>query len=170
MGVNFATWVYSPCFDTFARTLTYTPLVSQPSVGAFQARGIFDTNERDVLGLDDNIFTDAKTELDIYMPEWPVLPLQGDQVDIPWEDDVDGGTFLVSDVQGHGNAGGELTLTLQRIVPVKAVLPKVLLSTGMFYIDSPVFARPKPGLPSRVLSKPATYNLGAPSFATPALT
>jgi len=166
MGVNFATWVYEPCFDTFARTLTYTPLVSQPGVPAFAARGIFDTNERDVQGLDDNIFTDAKTELDIYMPEWSVLPLQGDQVTIPWEDDVDGGDFLVSDVYGHGNAGGELTLCLQRIVPTKAVLPSIILSTGTFYIDSPEIPRPKCLTVQSVLHINA-YSIGSPAFATP---
>jgi len=171
MGVNFATWVYGPCFDTFARTITYTPLISQPGNAAFQARGIFDTNERDVLGLDDNIFTDAKTELDIFMPEWSILPLQGDQVDIPWEDDVDGGTFVVSDVQGHGNAGGELTLTLQRIVPLKSPLPMILVSTGTFYVDSPEFARPLMTLfttPPVGISA-SNYSVGHPSFATPSV-
>ena len=142
MGVDFAFWVYEPCFNLFARSITYAPLVSQPGVGAFAARGIFDTNERDVMGLDENIFTDAKTELDIFMPEWTILPLKGDMVSIPWENDVDGGDFYVADVHGHGNAGGELTLTLQRIVPLKTIVPSVLLLTGTFWINSPEFARP----------------------------
>jgi hypothetical protein len=114
MGVDFATWVYAPNFDAFARLITFIPMVSQPTVPPFAARGIFDTNDIDVLGLDNEIITDSRTELDIFMPEWVVYPLQGDLVDIPWENDVDGGMFVVSDVHGHGNAGGELTLTLSR--------------------------------------------------------
>ena len=113
-SVDFATWVYEPCFGIFARSITFYPLKSQPNVPAFVARGIFDTNEIDVIGMDSEIITDSRTELDILMPEWSVYPTQGDMVDIPWESDVDGGLFLVSDVHGHGNAGGELTLTLSR--------------------------------------------------------
>ena len=114
MGVDFAYWVYQPCFSLFARTITFYPLKSQPSVAPFSKRGIFDTNEIDVLGENNEIITDSRTELDILMPEWSIYPTQGDMVDIPWENDVDGGLFVVSDVHGHGNAGGELTLTLQR--------------------------------------------------------
>src|SRR5215471_3847131 len=168
MGISFPYWVYEQCFNTFARSVTYTPLKSQPTVGAFQARGIFDTNERDVMGMDESIFTDAKTELDIFMPEWSVLPLQGDMVSIPFEDDIDGGDFLVSDVQGHGNAGGELTLTLQRIVPVKATLPSVILGTGTFYVDSPVFVRAFFHLGYTVTG--SAFSVGSPAFASPTLT
>jgi len=114
MGVDFATWVYLPNFDLFARSLTFYPLKSQPNSPSFQARGIFDTNEIDIIGMNSEIITDSRTELDIFMPEWPVYPVQGDVVDIAWEDDVDGGLFQVADVHGHGNAGGELTLTLAR--------------------------------------------------------
>jgi hypothetical protein len=139
MGVDFATWVYGPNFDMWARTLMFFPVVSQPGVSGFSARGIFDTNEIDVHALDGSIYTDARTELDIFQPEWEVYPLQGDVVDIPWEDDVDGGTFVVSDVHGHGNAGGELTCTLQRYVPGKT---GYLLTVWPFVVASPVFARP----------------------------
>jgi len=114
MSVNFPFWVYSPCFDLFARTVTYYPVVSQPGSPGFVARGIYDTNEIDVVAMDGSIFSDARTELDVFMPEWLTLPLQGDVVDIQPENDVDGGLFLVADALGHGNAGGELTLVLKR--------------------------------------------------------
>jgi hypothetical protein len=142
MGVDFATWVYSPCFDTFARSLTFYPIVSQPGVAGFVARGIFDTNETDVVAMDGSILTNARTELDIFQPEWGVYPRQGDVVDIPWEDDVDGGVFTVADVHGFGNAGGELTLILSRYEPSKL--------TGYLLLAP-------------------SYTLGALDFATPAL-
>jgi hypothetical protein len=63
-------------------------------------------------------------------------------VDIPWENDVDGGLFQVADVHGHGNAGGELTLTLQRFEQGRLM--------GYF-------------IPS------SSYSVGSPSFATPVL-
>src|SRR4030095_6697794 len=140
MAVNFAEWVYGPNFDFWARSVMYFPLVSQPNVGGFTARGIFDTNEVDVQALDGSIYTDARTELDIFQPEWDVYPRQGDVVDIPWEEDVDGGVFTVADVHGHGNAGGELTLTLQRYEPGPATVK--LFTTWPFSLASPSFAKP----------------------------
>ena len=114
-SVDFAYWVYEPCFGIFARSVTCYPVKSQPSNAGFLTRGIFDTNEIDVEAANGQIITNARTELDIFMPEWPVYPVQGDVFDIPWESDVDGGLFMVSDVYGYGNAGGELTLCLVRI-------------------------------------------------------
>src|SRR5262245_30927851 len=141
MPVDFATWVYSPCFDTFARSLTFYPVVSRPGVAGFAARGIFDTEETDVVALDGSILTDSKTRLDIFMPEWTTYPLQGDMVDIPWEADVDGGVFTISDVHGHGNAGGELTLTLTRYEPDKLVGGYLFL-TPSFSLGALSFAKP----------------------------
>ena len=140
MGVDFASWVYSPCFDTFARSITFHPIVSRPGVAGFVARGIFDTNEADVFGLDEHVLTSAKTELDIFMPEWSVYPLQGDFVDIPWEDDVDGGLFQVADVHGYGNAGGELTLTLSRFEQGR--LAGYLVTTPSYALGALDIAKP----------------------------
>jgi hypothetical protein len=140
MAVDFAVWVYSPCFDVFARQIVFHPVVSRPGVGAFAARGIFDTNELDVPAQDGSIYTDARTELDIFQPEWSVYPMQGDIVDIPWEADVDGGVFMVADVHGHGNAGGELTLTLQRYEQGK--LAGYLVTTGGMTVGALDFAKP----------------------------
>jgi len=141
VGVDFPTWVYSPVFDTFARTLTFYPVMSQPGVGGFAARGIFDTNEIDVEAMDGSILTNARTELDIFMPEWEIYPQQGDVVDIPFEDDIDGGVFTVADVHGFGNAGGELTLILSRYEPGK--LPGYLLTAASYDLSSLDFATPQ---------------------------
>jgi len=144
MGVDFATWVYLPNFDLFARTLTFYPVASQPGGQPFPARGIFDTNEIDVVGMNSEIITDCRTELDIFMPEWSVYPVQGDIVDIPWEDDVDGGLFQVADVHGHGNAGGELTLTLSRYEQGRTL--------GYFLTKPQAFAVGSPDIPTPDIS------------------
>jgi len=143
MSVDFGQWVYGPCFDLFARSVTFYPLKSQPNAVSFLGRGIFDTDEVDVIGQDQEIVTDSRTVLDIFMPEFIVYPTQGDMVDIPWESDVDGGLFLVSDVFGHGNAGGELTLVLQRY-------------------DT--------RLMGYMVLAPSAYSLGALDFAAPVMT
>ena len=142
-SVDFAYWVYEPCFGIFARSVTCYPLKSQPNVPGFLTRGIFDTNEIDVEAANGQIITNARTELDIFMPEWGTYPVQGDVFDIPWESDVDGGLFFVSDVHGYGNAGGELTLTLVRLEQGRLM--------GNFILAN-------------------NYSLGALDIATPALT
>ena len=161
MGVDFTTCVYLPCFNTFARSLTYYPVASQPGVAGFVARGIFDTNEVDVAAMDGSIVTTARTELDIFQPEWATYPSQGDIVDIPWEDDVDGGVFMVADVHGFGNAGGEMTLILARYEPGK--LTGYLVLANSYSIGSPAFAQPALGVSDG-------YVLGPLDFAQPALT
>jgi hypothetical protein len=160
MGVDFAASVYSPCFDMFARTIIIYPVVSQPGIAGYGARGIFDTNETDVVGMDGSILTNARTELDIFQPEWPTYPRQGDIVDIPFEADVDGGTFQVADVHGFGNAGGELTLILSRYEDAK--LPGYLFLVQSYALGSPNFATP-------TLALASNYTLGALDFATPTL-
>jgi hypothetical protein len=163
MGVDFATWIYSPNFDMWARTLMFFPVVSQPNVSGFAARGIFDTNEIDVQALDGSIFTDARTELDIFQPEWDVYPMQGDVVDIPWEDDVDGGLFVIADVHGHGNAGGELTCTLQRYEQGQA--KSHLVTAWPYSLASPSFAKPLLVTGVRLASFAAVDGSGSASFA-----
>src|SRR5262252_2844252 len=140
MSVDFATWVYLPNFDAFARSITIYPRASQPGVAGFAARGSFDTNEVDVIGMDAEIITDCRTELDIFQPEWSVYPLQGDIIDIPPESDVDGGLFEVSDVMGLGNAGGELTLRLSRFEQGR--LLGYLVTTSSFAVGALSFAKP----------------------------
>jgi len=160
MSVDFATWVYLPNFDVFARQITFYPLMSQPNVPPFAARGIFDTNEIDVVAMNGSIVTDSRTELDIFQPEWSVYPVQGDMVDIPWESDVDGGLFLIADVHGHGNAGGELTCTLARY---DSRLMGYLVTASAYAVDA--LGWPTPPNVGRVDG----YSVPSPDFATPVL-
>lgn len=119
MGMNFSELVYLPAFNTFARPISVMPLVSQPDVGPYDARGILDTKETDVLTENGAIFSDSHTILDIRIDEFPVLPMQGDRIYAPPHAGVAGGTWQVEDLGGWGNAGGEITITLKRVVEPK---------------------------------------------------
>lgn len=113
MGVNFATLLYEPNFDMWAIPITIVPLVSQPGGSSYPARGIFDTRDIDVVGLDGAIFSDQKTILDILEKEFAIIPLQGDHVIIPV--DCNGepkGEYEIIDACTNG--GGEHMLTLRK--------------------------------------------------------
>jgi len=168
MGMDFAMYAYLPCFDTFARTVTCYPAASQPGASSFPSRGIFDTNETDVVAMDGSILTDTRTELDIFMPEWPTLPVQGDVFYIPWEDDVDGGNFVVADVHGQrGNAGGELTLILTRMLPT--LVPGYLIEVDALAVGDLDFAMPMMTINPTTTLPVLPYGLASPDFALPVL-
>src|SRR5262252_348298 len=86
MGVNFATLIYLPCQDFFGRSVTITPTASQPSAAAYTARGIFDTRQLSIIAENGSIISDQQTILDIREAEFSILPVQGDRVDIPLDD------------------------------------------------------------------------------------
>ena len=119
MPVDFSNEVYLVAFNVFARQIVVTPIASQPGVSSFSGYGIFDSKETDVLAEDGSIFSDSKTILDIRSEDFAVEPIQGDRVLVSDMPGARGGFFEISDVGGKGNAGGELTLTLKRIVPTK---------------------------------------------------
>jgi hypothetical protein len=119
MPIDFSNEVYLITRNTFARDVTVTPIASQPGVPSFASYGIFDSKETDVLAEDGSIFSDSKTILDIRVEDFPVEPIQGDRVLVSDMPGAPGGFFEVADVGGKGNAGGELTLTLKRIVQTK---------------------------------------------------
>jgi hypothetical protein len=119
MPVDFSTDVYLPAQELFGRTITVTPLASQPgSALPYVARGIFDVDEMEVGALDGAIISDTHVILDIREVEFAVLPLQGDLIDIPADGDIPAeGSFEVIDT--HPNGGGETTLTLRHVVTAK---------------------------------------------------
>jgi hypothetical protein len=113
MAIDHSTLVYLPAYDAFARPVTFTGS-AQPS----GARGIYDTVPIDVAAEDGSIFSDQRTVLDIREAEFTVLPKQGDTVDIPAVGSiVAAGSFMV--VESDSNGGGEMTLTLRRLVTAK---------------------------------------------------
>jgi hypothetical protein len=113
MAVAFTTQVYLPNFDMFAVPITVIPLASQPGHPPYTARGIYDTDEIDIMAMDGSVISDQKTELDVREAEFPVVPKQNDRVIIPF--DCNGkplGEFEVIDANTNG--GGETTLTLRK--------------------------------------------------------
>lgn len=115
MAVDFSTDLYLIAWDTFARPITVTPIVSQPGAPAYDARGYFDSKETDVLTEANNILSSAQSFLDIRQAEFSVEPMQGDIIEIPFNANVKGGTYEVLDLAGDGNAGGITTITLRKL-------------------------------------------------------
>src|SRR5262245_2154038 len=116
-GINYIEAVYEPALDVFAREITVSPVVSQPGVLPFAARGIYDTKAVDVTGLDGSVFSDTQTILDILESEFPILPVQGDRVTVPASSAgmPACGEFEVIDADSNG--GGETTLALRKYTP-----------------------------------------------------
>lgn len=117
MAIDFGTQLYNPVYSQLARPVTFTPVASQPSASSYPARGIFGTEPLDVLAESNAIISDARTILDIIENEFPVLPAQGDIVDIPACITIPAaGTFEILDTDSNGF---ETTLTLRRLVVAK---------------------------------------------------
>jgi hypothetical protein len=114
--------LYLKVWAVWARPISVTPTVSQPAAGAYGGRGYYDQKALDVLAESGAIISDGETYLDILESEFPVLPMQGDQIDIPFHQGVRGGTFMVLDLT-PGNAGGMITITLRKIVTNKPATP-----------------------------------------------
>ena len=118
MPVDFQNDVYAHTQDLFGRKIMVTPLKSQPGAPAYPGRGILDAEAIDVGLLDSAIISETRIILDILEREFPVLPLQGDLVDVPADGPLAAeGQFEVTDADPNG--GGETTLTLRRKVFAK---------------------------------------------------
>jgi hypothetical protein len=136
-GVDWPGTTYGPNYDYFARTIIITPVVSQPGVGAYNARGIYNTGDAWVPGLDGSLIASAMTIVDILVAEFPILPAQGDLIFIP-DTTCPGGSFEIGNVSGD-DAGGEITLTLKR---AESMLLAWNISVLDYDLGSPVFDAP----------------------------
>jgi hypothetical protein len=117
MGQDYSGLIYAPTYDVFARQITVTPVISQPAAGAYTARGIYDTQDKEVPGENGTIFVDQETILDILESEFPTLPTQKDLIDIPNDGNVPAeGSFEV--MSSSSNGGGETTLVIRKIATV----------------------------------------------------
>lgn len=120
MPIDFASQVYSPAQDMFGRPIVVTPLVSQPGMPAYAARGIYTTEPQDLLAEEGAIFSDQRTILDVITKEFDVLPLQGDHILIPAVGGIPAaGLFEIIDLKDNG--GGETTFNLRKVVDSKPV-------------------------------------------------
>ena len=118
MPVNWSEQLYAQEQAVYGRTITVTPIASQPAGSAYVARGILDIEVLDVVALDNSIVSETRVILDIRDAEFLVVPRQGDVIAIPADSGIpDEGSFEVIDTGPNG--GGETTLTLRRIVPSK---------------------------------------------------
>lgn len=114
MAIDFSAKVYFPTYAVFARPVSFF----QKAGGSFVARGIYTTQPYDVQSEDALVFSDQRTILDVLENECASTPLQGDNVEIPGEGTLpDLGSFEITDVDNNG--GGELTLTLRKLVESK---------------------------------------------------
>jgi hypothetical protein len=115
MAINFSTDLYSPCQDTFGRPVTFSSKFGNTFTGV--GRGIYRTDDINVVGLDGQIIGDQRTILDIRADEFPILPMQEDTLNIPAEP-IAGlpalGDFQIVDLDDNG--GGEITLTLRKVI------------------------------------------------------
>jgi len=119
MAVNISTMVKLPNQDMWSVPVTVNPLASQPGQPAYGNRGIFLTDAVDVQLLDGSFFSDQRTILDIRDAEYGVVPVQGDRVTVPYDQNgAPAGEFEVVDADQDG--GGLTTLTLRKY---KAPLP-----------------------------------------------
>jgi hypothetical protein len=117
LGLDFSTTVYLPNYEVFARPFTVTPKASQPGEPTYSARGIFDTQEFEVMLEDGTVMGTQRPIMDIIESEFPVLPQKYDIIDIP--DDAEGpgrGRYEVIDSSSNGI---ETTLNLRKMVYVK---------------------------------------------------
>jgi hypothetical protein len=117
MAIDFSIMVYLPAQDVFGRSVTFTPLASQPGAPAYTLRGIITTRPLMVettAGM--AVLSDQETILDIREREFAVTPKQGDLIDVPEENGITDmvGSYEVTDAAWNG--GGEVTLSLRRLV------------------------------------------------------
>ena len=115
MAVNWSDELYAKAWGAFSRPMTVTPVVSQPGAPAYAARCYFDSKETDILTEANSVLSDSQTFIDIRRVEFSVEPKQGDIIDIPFNEGVEGGSYYVMDLAGKGNAGGIITISLQAI-------------------------------------------------------
>jgi len=114
-GVNFSVLIYAPNFDMWAVPITVNPVASQPGGASYAARGIYDTRQQLIALDDESLINVQSTILDIRTAEFPVPPLQGDIITIPFNSSGEPlGDFSVID--NDNNGGGEITLTLRKVV------------------------------------------------------
>ena len=108
--------VVTICQGFYSRPITVRPLVSQPEMPAYAARGVYRTGPVDITSaaIADVVLSDQTTSIWIRLAEYPILPKAGDQVDIPSNLTAPAeGSFEIVDVDRHTT--GKIVLTLKKL-------------------------------------------------------
>ena len=114
MAVNLDLLLQRPIFEFWAVPVTFMPIVSQPGVPSYAGRGILNTYPIDIVGMDNSIFSDQRTILDIRDSEFPIPPLQKDHLVIPADcNGVPRGEYEILDSDSDG--GGQTMLTIRKV-------------------------------------------------------
>lgn len=116
MPINWSEAVYKVCQDVFAVPITIHPIFSQPDGSSYEARGIYTTDDVDILTEDGGVYSDQRTICDIRTAEFAILPQQKDRITIPFDScGVPLGEFEIVDTNLNG--GGEMTLEVRKWLP-----------------------------------------------------
>lgn len=108
--INFSALVLRPSQTTFARPITVTPLVSQPGVPAYEARGIWASKPINV-NMEEGIMSSNEMRLSVRLSEFGVAIAPGDRVEIDAYRSLPRvGVCLVDDTDEDGQGGTDLTL------------------------------------------------------------
>lgn len=114
MAIDFSVQCYLPAMNTFAIPCTFYPLFSKPGVGPYESRGILNTEELRVIAEDGSVVSSKKTIFDVLIEEFDVLPIQQDQVYIPYDcNGAPRGYYEIIDYSENG--GGQMTYTLREL-------------------------------------------------------
>ena len=127
MAVDFSALVYLPGYDLFSRSITITPIASNPGGAAYTIRGIWTTRDIEITtnvgGFDGMaMVSDQQTIIDVrdreFFESGYAVPMQGDLIYVPAEGAIpEEGTFEVTDTDANG--GGETTLTVRKYGPAE---------------------------------------------------
>lgn len=108
MPIDFSSAVLFPCMQTFARVVTFDPVVSRPNSAPYVGRAIFTTSEYDVLSADGGLFSDQKTWLGYRLADFTGPPPMAR--DLVTTDD--GRRFIIDDIDVDGQGGAKAKLRL----------------------------------------------------------
>lgn len=102
--LDFAALVLVPAMATFAQPVTVTPIVSQPGVAAYLARGVYALKPVDIALEGGGLISTQQRMLGIRLADFSTPPAQLDQIAMPQ------GTFVIADIKPDGQGGADLWL------------------------------------------------------------
>lgn len=102
--IDFSALVLRPAMVTFAQGIMVTPVISQPGLPPYEARGSFNFKAVDVQLESGVVHSTNQPALGVRLADFPVMPMQEDQIVMPQ------GSYIVADVILDGQGGADLML------------------------------------------------------------